>query len=432
MDGVTTTMPAPPAVTRQMDWIGTLLTPLRPAAWRTYLYFLLVSVLAVVAVVFLFCAGLASGLLIVTLVGIPLLALVVMSGRAWNRLYRSLAGLTGAMIDAPSPCRRPPGRLHSVAAALTDVVGWRSLGFLTLHAVLMTPIGSGVVLGVAVSAVLVASPLVWLALGEPFITLGEPVDSLGAHLLLAICGVAALYGLGWVMLGISRAHVWLARTLLGPTDGQRRVVQLERARAGVVDDSAATLQRVERDLHDGTQARLIAVAMTLARADEHLASADVPRGRALVSDALANTKDTLTELRDLVRGIRPPALDLGLGPAIQTLAARNPVPVDVHVDLAVRPSIGVETMAYFCVAELLANVSRHANAGQAVVRVCSDESELRITVQDNGSGGVQLGNGSGLTGLRDRLAMLDGRLHVDSPDGGPTVVTVVVPPGAGR
>ncbi len=263
----------------------------------------------------------------------------------------------------------------------------------------------------------------WLAFGEPFVSFGEPVDSLWAYSLLAVAGVVALYLLGWVMLGLSRAHVWLAGTLLGPTDRERRLVQLERARADVVDDSAATLRRVERDLHDGTQARLITVAMALARADEHLArSSDVPRARELVSDALANTKDTLTELRDLVRGIRPPALDLGLGPAVQTLAARNPIPVDVSVDLAVRPSIGVETMAYFCVAELLANVSRHSGASRAAVRIDSDAHELRITVEDNGSGGVQVGNGSGLTGLRDRLAMLVG---IDRA-GGPTIVTVVV------
>ena len=145
--------------------------------------------------------------------------------------------------------------------------------------------------------------------------------------------------------------------------------------------------------------------------------------RELVSDALANTKDTLTELRDLVRGIRPPALDLGLGPAVQTLAARNPIPVDVTVDLAVRPSIGVETMAYFCVAELLANVSTvtPAQARPPCGSAATSRSSESL-VQDNGSGGVQVGNGSGLTGLADRLAMLDGRLEIDSPDGGPTVV----------
>jgi signal transduction histidine kinase len=424
MVDVTTT-----AVVTQSDWTRTLLTPLRAPAWRAYLYFVLISVLAVVGVAFIFGAGLASALLIVTLVGIPLLALVVMSGRAWNRLYRSLARLVGVTIDPPPAFVRLPGRLQTIAAALTDAVGWRSLGFLALHAVLMTPIGYFVIVGVAMSGALVASPVVWAALGEPFISLGEPVDSLPAYLLLSAGGVVALYGLGWLMLGLGRAHAWVARALLGPTERERRVGQLERARADVVDDSAATLRRVERDLHDGTQARLITVAMALARAEEHFATSDVTRGRELVSDALANTKDTLTELRDLVRGIRPPALDLGLGEAVRTLAARNPVPVDVVVDLAARPSIGVETMAYFCVAELLANVSRHSGAGRATVRIHGDAAELRIVVEDNGSGGAQIGNGSGLSGLRDRLAMLDGRLEIDSPSGGPTVVTVVVPPG---
>jgi signal transduction histidine kinase len=438
--GHVTITAAPPT---EFDWTNTLLTPLRKPAWRIYLYFLLISVLAIVGVVFLFCVGLASGLLMVTLVGIPLLALVVLSGRAWNRLYRSLARLTGTEIDAPPPFVRPPGaseatgdsagRLQSVVAALTDAVGWRSLGFLALHSVLMTPIGYVVIVGVAMSAVLVTSPVVWLISDQPFVTLGEPVDSLGGYLLLSIGGVVALYLLGWVMLGLSRGHVWLADGLLGPTDRERRVVQLERARADAVDDSAATLRRVERDLHDGTQARLITVAMALARAEEQLAtSSDAPLARELVSGALANTKDTLVELRDLVRGIRPPALDLGLGPAIQTLAARNPIPVDVAVDLPARPSIGVETMAYFCVAELLANASRHSGASQIAVRIGGDTAELRITVEDNGSGGAQAGNGSGLIGLRDRLAMLDGRLEIDSPAGGPTVVTVVVPPGAGQ
>jgi signal transduction histidine kinase len=417
------------AVVTQSDWTRTLLTPLRAPAWRAYLYFVLISVLAVAGIAFVFFAGLASGLLMVTLVGIPLLTVVVMSGRAWNRLYRSLGRLIGVTIDAPPPFVRPAGRLQTVVAALTDAVGWRSLGFLVLQAVLMTPIGYVVIVGVAMSGALVISPVVWLALGEPFVSLGEPVDSLGGYVLLSAGGVAGLYGLGWLMLGLGRAHAWLARALLGPTERERRVAQLERSRADVADDSVATLRRVERDLHDGTQARLITVAMALARAEEHFASADVTRGRELVSDALANTKDTLTELRDLVRGIRPPALDLGLGAAVRTLAARNPIPVEVEVDLATRPSIGVETMAYFCVAELLANVSRHSGASRAAVRIHGDAAELRIIVEDNGSGGVQVGNGSGLTGLRDRLAMLDGRLEIDSPAGGPTVVTVVVPPG---
>lgn len=431
MIGVTTTMTETPDAPAQTDWRGTLLIPLRPAAWRSYLYVLAVSVCAVAGVVFLFGAGLGSALLILTLIGIPLLALVVVSGRAWNRLFRALARLTGVEIAAPPPLVRGPGALQTVAAALTDAVGWRSLGFLTLHSVLMTPVGFVAILAVVISVVLISSPVVWLVMREPFITLGEPVDSFGAYLACSMLGVVALYLTGWVMVGLGRAHVLSARALLGPTNRERRMLQLEQARTDAVDDAATTLQRVERDLHDGTQARLITVAMALARADEQLAATgdDTP-ARTLVSDALANTKDTLAELRDLIRGIRPPALDLGLGPAIETLATRNPLPVEVVVDLPVRPSIGVETMAYFCVAELLANVSRHSGADQASVRVSGDAHELRILVSDNGSGGVQPANGSGLTGLTERLAMLDGRLEIDSPPGGPTVVTVVVPPGA--
>jgi signal transduction histidine kinase len=411
----------------------TLRTPFTAAALRGYLYFLLVSVLAIVGVVYLFVTGLASGLLLITLVGIPLLALVVLSGRRWNALYRWLARVVGVTIDAPAPFVRQASWPHTVAAALTDGVGWRSLSFLLLQSIVMTPLGYGVVLGVVISAVLVVSPVVWATTGVAFVSFGEPVDSLGAYLLLAVGGLLVLYLLAWVMLGVGRAHAWLAHALLSPTDGERRVGELERARADVVDDSAATLRRVERDLHDGTQARLIAVAMTLARAEEQLADPDkADRARRLVSDALANTKDTLTELRDLVRGIRPPALDLGLVPAVQTLVARNPIPVELVDDVTVRPSLGVETLAYFCVAELLANVSRHSGATQATVWLRSDADELRITVADNGSGGVEPANGSGLTGLADRLRMVDGRLGIDSPPGGPTTVIAVVPSGVDR
>lgn len=430
---VTTTLTAPVVAPAGADRRSPLLRPVQASAWRMYLYVLLATLLAVPGLVYLFCTGLTSGLLLITLVGVPLVALVVLSGRWWNRLYRALARLVGVTIDEPAPFVRPAGWLHALSAALTDVVGWRSLGFLTLGSIVMLPVGYWVLVGVAMAVVLVASPVLWLVLGESVVTLGEPVDSLGVYLLLAVGGLLALYVLGWLTLGIGRVHIWLATSLLAPTDGERRVVQLEQARADVVDDSAATLRRVERDLHDGTQARLITVAMALARAEEHLATLDeVQRGRELVSDALANTKDTLTELRDLVRGIRPPALDLGLGSAVQTLAARNPIPVQLVDDIAVRPSLGIETMAYFCVAELLANVSRHSGATEATVWLHSDGHELRIAVADNGSGGIDPARGSGLTGLTDRLRMVDGRLDIDSPAGGPTTVTAVVPAGAER
>lgn len=427
---VTTTATVPASA--RADRSRTLRTPFTAAAWRAYLYFLMVSVLAVVGVVYLFVTGLTAGVLLVTLVGIPLLALVVLSGRWWNALYRALARLVGVVIEPPAPFVRRASWPNTLAAALTDAVGWRSLGFLLLQSIVMTPLGYGIVIGVVISVVLTVSPVLWAA-GITTVSFDEPVDSLGAYLLLALGGLIGVYLLAWAMLGIGRAHLWLAAALLAPTDRERRVGELERARADVVDDSAVTLRRVERDLHDGTQARLIAVAMTLARAEEQLADPDqADRARRLVSDALANTKDTLAELRDLVRGIRPPALDLGLVPAVQTLVARNPVPVELVDDITVRPSLGVETLAYFCVAELLANVSRHSGATEATVRLHSDPDELRIMVNDNGSGGVDPANGSGLTGLADRLRMVDGHLDIDSPAGGPTTVTVVVPAGAPR
>lgn len=430
MGNVTITATAPAVAD---DWRRVLRTPLRAWAWRAYLYFLLISLLAVVGVVYLFATGFASGVLLVTLVGVPLLAVVVLTGRRWNALYRALARMVGANIDAPAPFARPAGLPQTVAAALTDAVGWRSLGFLALQSIVMTPVGYLVLVGVVMAVSLVASPVIWAVTGEAVVSFGEPVESFGVYLLLALGGLIALYLLGWLMLGIVRAHVWLAGALLAAPTRERRVAELERARANVVDDAAATLRRVERDLHDGTQARLIAVAMTLARAEEQLADQKkTDRARKLVSDALANTKDTLTELREIVRGIRPPALDLGLGPAVQTLVARNPIPVELVDDIAVRPSLGVETLAYFCVAELLANVSRHSGATQATVWLRSDAEELRIAVADNGSGGVQPGNGSGLTGLAERLRMVDGRLDIDSPAGGPTTVTAVVPSGAER
>jgi signal transduction histidine kinase len=414
------------------EWTRTLLRPLRRDAWRVYLFFLLAALSALAGVVYLFAAGMAAALLLATLIGVPLLALIVLTGRGWNRLYRRVVRLTGVDIEAPPPFDRRSTWWATIGAALTDPVGWRSLGFVVLHSVLLTPLGFALVMGAFIALTAIGSPAVYLVTGEPFMTLGRPVDSLPVYLLLALGGLIGLYTVAWAVIGVSGLDVWLARSLLGATDRDRRVRRLERARSEVADDAAATLRRVERDLHDGTQARLITVAMALARAEEHFAAADTDRARALVCDALANTKETIAELRDIVRGIRPPALDLGLDAAVQTLAARAPVPVDVSVDLGVRPSLGVETMAYFCVAELLANVSRHSGANRASVSLRSDPQELRITVADNGSGGVRIGEGSGLTGLRDRLAMLDGTLSIDSPDGGPTVVTVTVPLGARR
>jgi signal transduction histidine kinase len=214
----------------------------------------------------------------------------------------------------------------------------------------------------------------------------------------------------------------------------QRVRQLEQSRARIVDDSAAKLRRIERDLHDGAQAQMLAVAMKLGLARDKLTRMtggagrpDVERVLELVTDAHVAAKEAITELRDLARGIHPPVLDQGLGQALASLAARGDVPVELTVDMPERPSAAIETIAYFCAAELLANVVKHSGAGHATLAVASANGALRLRVCDDGSGGARIEDRGGLAGLAERVATVDGSLQVSSPPGGPTVVAVELP-----
>jgi signal transduction histidine kinase len=211
-----------------------------------------------------------------------------------------------------------------------------------------------------------------------------------------------------------------------------RVRNLEETRALAVDDSAALLRRLERNLHDGAQVRLVALAMSLDMARERLDAegesiADRGRLRQLVESAHRNAKEAISELRDLARGIHPPALDEGLADALATLAARSTVPVELVVEVPERPTPAIESIAYFCAAELLTNVIKHSGARHADVRVTEQDGALRLSVTDDGRGGALPGSGSGLTGLAQRVRTVDGTLEVDSPVGGPTAVTVSLP-----
>ena len=217
-------------------------------------------------------------------------------------------------------------------------------------------------------------------------------------------------------------------------DSVRRVHELEQSRAHVVDDSAARLRRIERDLHDGAQAQMVAVAMKLGLAREKLgcaidgtAQADLERVLELVDAAHRGAKEAITELRDLARGIHPSVLDHGLGTALTTLAARSDVPVELVVDLRERPSAAIETIAYFCAAELLSNVAKHSGARRATLEAAQVGALLRVRVSDDGSGGARVEERGGLAGLAERVGTVDGRLQVASPPGGPTVVTVELP-----
>jgi signal transduction histidine kinase len=211
-----------------------------------------------------------------------------------------------------------------------------------------------------------------------------------------------------------------------------RARELQERRASAVDQSAARLRRIERDLHDGAQVRLAALAMTLGEIKENLESSadlagDGGRIRMLISTAHHNVKETLAELRDLARGIHPPVLDRGIGPALYSLADTSAVPVRLALDVEQRPSPAIEAIAYFCAAELLANVAKHSGASKAEVSVTSDSHGFEMTVHDDGSGQARLSPGGGLAGLLDRVQTVDGQITIDSPVGGPTGITVSLP-----
>jgi signal transduction histidine kinase len=206
-----------------------------------------------------------------------------------------------------------------------------------------------------------------------------------------------------------------------------RARELQDRRARAVDESAARLRRIERDLHDGAQVRLAALAMTLGEIKENLEQAGDDRTLALAGAAHQNAKDTLAELRDLARGIHPPVLDRGLGPALGILAGTSAIPVALTIAVTERPSPAIEAMAYFCTAELLANVTKHSGASHVTIAVAEPGSGLALTVTDDGHGGARLIPGGGLAGLLERVQTVDGRLEVDSPPGGPTIVTIELP-----
>ncbi|PRX61762.1 histidine kinase [Nonomuraea fuscirosea] len=222
----------------------------------------------------------------------------------------------------------------------------------------------------------------------------------------------------------------VAGRFLGPIPSSRlgrRIKELEAIRADMTATQAAELDRIERGLHDGAQARLVAMGMSM-QAAEHLVDADPAAAKAILAEARASSVAALTELRSLVRGINPPVLaERGLVDAVRALALDAPVEVAVRSAVPSRPERPVESALYFAVAELLANVSKHAGATRATVELGYADRTLSATVTDDGAGGADLSAGSGLSGIGRRMAAFGGRLDIDSPAGGPTRVTVAVP-----
>ena len=259
---------------------------------------------------------------------------------------------------------------------------------------------------------------------------------LAAGLWVFVLGVILCsYGFWWgaLVIAVGALELWIAYHLLvAPLP--RRVRELEQTRARAVDDSAARLRRIERDLHDGAQAQMVAVTMKLGLAMKKLGGmvdgtgqTDLDRVLDLVAAAHRGSKEAVTELRDLARGIHPPVLDHGLGAALTTLAARSDLPVELVLDLPDRPSAAIETIAYFCAAELLTNVTKHSGARHARLEAAHVPGLLRVRVSDDGCGGARIEERGGLAGLAERIRTVDGRLQVSSPPGGPTAVTIELP-----
>jgi signal transduction histidine kinase len=233
-----------------------------------------------------------------------------------------------------------------------------------------------------------------------------------------------IIGLGLVLLG-HRVSLVLRRM----RHDEERIEVLETTRAGAVNQQENELRRIERDLHDGAQARLVALGMSIGMAEQKLGD-DPEAARALLADAQRGAREALEELRDLARGIHPPVLaDRGVGAAVATLADRNPLEVDLAIDLPERPPAAVETACYFVVAEALANATKHADAMHVAIGIHSRNGRLTIEVVDDGQGGADV-SGTGLTGLARRVRALDGKLEVESPEGGPTRLRAELPCGS--
>ncbi|WP_059013609.1 sensor histidine kinase [Streptomyces specialis] len=416
--------------------------PFTARFWREGLYGLLNLPMALIGFVFAVTGLSVSGGLLVTFVGLPLMAVVLLGLRLFGRLERSRARLLlRHEVAEPEPLRLREGRRGPLAwtgALLRSDVSWRSAAYALLH------LPWGVFTFSVVTALWAAG---WSMLTYPlwFWTIPAYTDEPGVGintdgegggwiwngplevLMATVLGMLVLVAAVPLFRGMAAVDRALVSGLLGPSAAATRVRQLESDRSVVVDASAADLRRIERDLHDGAQARLVALAMDLGLAKEKLTE-DPETAARMVEEAHGEVKLALQELRDLARGIHPAILtDRGLGPALSAVASRCTVPVVVEAELDSRPAEAIEGIAYYTASELLQNVSKHSAARRAQVDVWRAGDRLMLQVTDDGRGGADATAGSGLAGLAERLAAVDGLLAIASPTGGPTTVTAALP-----
>ena len=331
-------------------------------------------------------------------------------------------------VDIPAP----PGlgellSPEGLQAALRSPRTWRQVAYHLVVSPLAGLAGAGVVASWLTSVALLVFGL------DRSLSSGSHAYDKAARIGMLLAGIALLAVTPWLAAAVARLDTRAALALLGTSKAEeltRRVENLAVSRAGVVDAADAERRRIERDLHDGAQRRLVALAMNLGMARAELADLPEP-ARTVIVEAHEEAKLALAELRDLVRGLHPAILeDRGLDAALSGIAARSPVPVRLRADLKERATPTVEAVAYFVVSEALANVAKHSRATAAEIGVDCVGGLLRIVVRDDGVGGADPARGTGLAGLARRAASVDGTLSLVSPPGGPTAVTVELPCGS--
>jgi signal transduction histidine kinase len=412
-------------------WVATILrAPVAARTWREVAYALIGPVVATPAFVLPLLA-LVSGALSLVAIGLPVLVATLLAARATVAYFRWPARwLLGWDWPAAPPVRRR-GALAWGLAVLGDGRAWRALAYCFLKLPLAALTGYATFLAVAGGLFCLACPLWWFVSPSGFGRLD--VGGWGDSWQVATSGALILLVFPWMLRLLVGLDRLLANALLAPSRAERRIARLESSRATLTADAATTLRRVERDLHDGTQARLVSLGVTLSRIDQRLgrlnaADAGVAEIRVLAESARGTVTDALAELRDIVRSIHPPALDDGLPTALTTLAARSGLPVEVTIVLDRPPPDQVATTVYFTAAELLSNAVRHAGAARVRLDLAEEEDWLRLVVTDDGRGGAAPApTGTGLAGLIRRAEALDGRLDIVSPAGGPTTVTMTLP-----
>lgn len=395
------------------------------APWRS-LGYLASSALAGLVSLVVLGGVLACGLLLsVVGIGLVLLAGSVLLGIPLAALERRrLRLLEGPHTDRPASPHHAvarPGLWPWLTTRLREPATWREFSYAVVFAVLLSFVNLALLTLTGLLAALVVAPVqVAVASAQP------------EALVLTGIGIAGLPVAAYVLGAAAAAQAWFVRLMLAPReDGQPdRILELTRSRARMADAFEAERRRIERDLHDGAQQHLVALVMTLGLAELELGAADPAAGKGgeLVSRARREAKQALDELRDLIRGIHPQVLtDHGIAAAVSEVAVRCRVPVDVDVEVAGRLPAQIEATAYFVISEALTNVVKHSGAATATVHGRLAEGRLSVTVTDDGTGGAELRDGGGLQGLADRVAVVDGRLTLSSPCGGPTALSLEIP-----